>query len=195
MRAALVAVVGLFGLACTGVTGGACCSVEDILELQRQGVEPEVMIDAIRTSGTDLALSARDIADLSAAGVDRTVIDVLNGGPCVCADTEALVAEEEEQRGGTRPRPRTEPASLRLKVVYDGGRNFEVVNLSGTTYTNVTVILNGEWQYKLKRLPGGKADSMRFASFRSLKTGEELKNTKLRSVAITAAQGSYSQSF
>lgn len=188
----LAALVG-FTLACSGVSGGECCSVEDVLELQRQGVDPEVMIDAIRTSGTDLALSASDIADLTAAGVDRGVIDVLNGGPCVCQEDGEAQADDGE--APARSSKGKEVPPLRLRVVYTGGKSFEVVNLSSTTYTGVTVILNGQWQYKLKRLPGGKADVMRFGNFRSLKTGEELRKTKLRSITIRAAQGSYSQSF
>lgn len=190
MRAVAAAVLLGVGLACSGVGGGECCTVEDILELQRQGVDSAVMIDAIRTSGTDLALSATDIGDLTAAGVDRAVIDVLNGGPCVCMEEDAPEVEQAIEAAGA-----PDPSPLRLRVVYEGGKSFEVVNLSGTTYTDVTVVLNGAWQYRLKRLPGGKGDVMRFGNFRSLKTGEELKRTKLRTITIRAAQGSYSQSF
>ena len=180
---ALAAMLG-FGLACSGVPGGVCCSVEDILAMQQRGVPTEVMVDAIRTSGTDLALTARDIGDLTAAGVEREVIDVLNGGPCVCAEQP-------------EPRPRTEPegAALNVRVVHDGGKSFEVVNLSTVTYTDVVITINGEWRYQLKRLPAGKGDVMRFGNFRNTRTGEEMRNGKLRSVTVRARQGSYSQSF
>lgn len=182
--------VVLLGLACSGVPGGPCCSVEDILAMQQQGVATEVMIDAIRTSGTDLALTARDIGDLTAAGVDREVIDVLNGGPCVCA------AQPEPRPGSVIPEP-AEPdgASLNVRVVHDGGKSFEVVNLSSVTYTDVTVVINGEWKYQLKRLPAGKGDVMRYGNFRSMKTGEELRKGKLQTVTVRARQGSYTQSF
>lgn len=186
---AVCGVVFGLGFGCAGLLeGGAeCCTVDDIVAMHGQGVSNQVMIDAIRTAGRDLALSADDLTRLDAAGVDATVIDVLNGGPCVCA------APEETPAAAAAPSPKAN--GLRLRVVYKGGRTLEVVNLSSTTYTGVTVLLNGEYQYQLKRLPAGKTDVMRYGSFRSTRTGKELKKGKLQSVRITAKQGAYSQTF
>ena len=178
-------------LACGGVaTSTECCDVEGVIRMTEAGVDPAVIVDTLRTSGTDLELTDADVIRLAQAGVDREVIDVLNGGPCVCEalpePTEAVAAVDDGETGN----------SLRLAVNKTSSKSFEVVNLSSTPYTNVTVVLNGEYQYRLKKLAPNAGDSMRYANFVSRRTGQEPKGkTKLQSLAISADQGSFAKNF
>jgi len=163
-----------------------CCSVEDIVELHATGVSAELIIATIRTSGTDLDLTAAQISSMNTAGVPAEVIDVLNGGPCVCEEIPEPVADA----------PKEGPPPLNVTVKYSGGRSFELINLSQTQYTGLTLVINGEYQYRLKRLPAGGKDNIRLVTFVSRRTGEELKpKLGMKSLTVTADQGSWSKSF
>lgn len=190
-------IVGWLTLIACGGFGGdvvapACCSVDDVLRLTADGVTDEVIIDAIRTSRTDLDLSADDLTRLTEGGVSPPVIDVLNGGPCVCE-----VIPEPSPQPGVEPSPRPEPSGggLNVTVKYSGGKSFELVNLSKNEYTGLEILVNGEYQYRLKRLPPNSGDFVRLSSFVSRTTGAEPKGVKVERVQITADQGTYSRSF
>lgn len=190
-QVAILALLAWGVLACSGVaTPTVCCDVEGVIRMTEAGVEPAVIVDTLRTSGTDLDLSDADVIRLAQAGVDREVIDVLNGGPCVCEvptePEEAAVVVDDGETGN----------SLRLAVNKKGSKAFEVVNLSSTPYTNVTVVLNGEYQYRLKKLAPNAGDSMRYGNFVSRRTGQEpTGKTKLQSLAVSADQGSFAKYF
>lgn len=86
--------------------------------------------------------------------------------------------------------------SLRIAVNQTGRKSFEVVNLSNRDYTNVTIVMNGEFQYRLKKLKNNAGDAMRYANFRSRRDGSEPgRSDRLRSMVITSDQGRWSQSF
>ncbi|MBW2255833.1 MAG: hypothetical protein JRI25_14715 [Deltaproteobacteria bacterium] len=163
-----------------------CCSVEDIVKLHATGISDELIIATIRTSQTDLDLTAEQISLMNARGVTAEVIDVLNGGPCVCEEVPEPVAEV----------PKEGPPPLNVTVKYSGGRSFELINLSQTQYTGLTLVINGEYQYRLKRLPAGGNDNIRLVTFVSRRTGEELKpKLGMNSLTVTADQGAWSKSF
>lgn len=54
-------------------------SVAEVLDLSRQGVNEDIIIDRIKTSGTVLALSQNDISYLRQQGVSERVIAALQG--------------------------------------------------------------------------------------------------------------------
>jgi hypothetical protein len=192
-----LAICLLFALACGGAapvdedTDAPCCSVDDVVRLHREGVGDELILATLRTSATDVELSADDIVTLNDAGVSAEVIDVLNGGPCLC---EELPEPEPAASGG--PEPDDGPARLRLAVNWNGGRNMEVVNLGTADYTNVTMVINDEYQYRLKKLKGNAGDFVRFKSFVSRRTGAEAKGKiDMKKIVITADQGIYSRTW
>jgi len=198
-RAAAVLLVLGFTLACGGWLAPGeddpleeedqpCCSVQDIIDLHQSGVTSELIIATIRTSGTDLDLTADEITSMDAVGVPAEVIDVLNGGPCICEEIPEPVADADP--GGEGPPP------LNVTVRYSGGRSFELINLSKTQYTGLTLVINGEYQYRLKRLPPGGNDSIRLVSFVSRSNGEEMKpKVGMKTLTVTADQGSWSKSW
>lgn len=186
-----------FALACGGLTpveedtDAPCCSVDDVVRLRMEGVSDEVVIATLRTSGTDLDLTTDDIITMTNAGVSPEVIDVLNGGPCVCEE----LPEPEPLPVATKGKP-AGPPPLRLAVKYTGGKNMEVVNLGTRDYTNVTMVINDEYQYRLKKLKGNAGDYIRFKSFVSRRTGAEAKGKiKMRKIVISADQGVYSRTW
>ncbi len=188
-----------FALACGGAapveveedTDAACCSVDDVIQLHQEGVDDALIIATLRTSGTDVDLTTDDIVTLNNAGVSGEVIDVLNGGPCLCED----IPEPEPVPTGGSPAP-TGPPPLRLAVKWNGGRNMEVVNLSKGDYTNVTMVINDEYQYRLKKLKANAGDFIRFKSFVSRRTGAEAKGKlDMKKIWISADQGSYSRTW
>ncbi|MEZ4322987.1 MAG: hypothetical protein R3F61_36310 [Myxococcota bacterium] len=196
-RLALGSALLVASLACGGAVpvagvGSPCCSIDDVIRLTQEGVSDELIIYTIRTSGTDLDLSADDIVLLTNHQVSPEVIDVLNGGPCVCEAREEPV--EPAPTGGTQPEP-VGAKSLHVAVKYSGGKSMEVVNLSKTDYTNVTVVINDEYQYRLKKLKANAGDFMRFSSFILRRTGAEGKKIDVKTVSITADQGTYTRSF
>ena len=197
--AVALAICFVFALACGGAapveedTDAPCCSVNDVIRLHQEGVEDAVIIATLRTSGTDLALTTDDIVAMNNAGVSGEVIDVVNGGPCVCE--EIPEPEPLPVAAGPSPAP-SGPAKLRLAVNWNGGRNMEVVNLGTKDYTNVTMVINDEYQYRLKKLKGNAGDFVRFKSFISRRTGAEAKGKlEMRKIVITADQGSYSRTW
>ena len=183
--------LGLSLVACSGVmstepavvaeSAGPCCSVDDVIRLTADGVDKQVIIDTLHTSGTDLALTADDIARMSAASVDPLVIDVLNGGPCVCEKPPEPVAA-------------TEPATINVAAKYTGGGTFELVNLSTHNYTSLKLVANGSYQYRLKKLPAGTSDSIRLSTFVSTADGRALKGD-MTSLFVTSDQGVWSKTF
>jgi hypothetical protein len=187
----------VFCLACAGLptesSGPPCCSLEDVIRLTTEGVSDELIINTLRTSGTDLDLSADDVVRLTEAGVSPEVVDVLNGGPCVC---EPIEMPEPMVAGEPGPSPKPDAArSLHIAVNYSGGKSMEIVNLSKNDYTNVTLVVNDEYQYRVKKLKGNAGDFMRFSSFVSRRTGAEAKKIDMKSIVITADQGTYSRTF
>lgn len=189
-----------FLFACSGLKeatqSSACCSVDDVIEMTASGVEPQVINDAIRTSGTDLDLSAEDITRMAASDVDATVIDTLNGGPCECVgDAVPAVADPQPTLSPATATPDAVPKGLNVAVKYSGGKSFELVNLSNTTYTGLSLVVNNEFQYGLKKLPKKSADNIRMSTFVSRKTGASAKKVKIKTIYVSADQGTYSRSF
>ena len=174
----------------------------DVITLTQEGVEPEVIIAAIRTSGTDLPLTAADLTTMSEAGVDPEVIDVLNGGPCVCEPLPEPVPEPvavTPKPGAPPPPPRAPeetPGKMNVAIKYSGGRSFDLVNLSRTkTYTGLTLTANGEYVYHLRKLVANSVDRVRLVSFVSKKSGKEMKKVDLKTLSISSNEGSFSKSF
>ncbi|MEZ4321724.1 MAG: hypothetical protein R3F61_29890 [Myxococcota bacterium] len=90
------------------------------------------------------------------------------------------------------PSPAASP--LKLAVNVTGKKTFELVNLSQSDYTNVTVVLNGEYQYRVKKLVRNAGDSMRYGNFVSRRTGAEPdRKVELKSIQVTTDQGSWSR--
>lgn len=54
-------------------------SMQQIIDLSRQGVNENVIIDRIRLSNTKFALTAQDISYLKSQGVSDTVINAMQG--------------------------------------------------------------------------------------------------------------------
>ena len=85
---------------------------------------------------------------------------------------------------------------LDITVNVTGKKTFEVVNLSKRDYTNVTVVMNGEYQYRLKKLNASAGDSMRYGNFVSRRSGAPpTRKVRLSSLTIQADQGSWSRRF
>lgn len=186
--AALVGLIlGVFGCAGIGTEPEhPCCTVGDVMSLHADGVEDDVIIAAIRASGTDLELSAPEIHKLSLAGVSPAVIDALNGGPCVCG-AEAL-------QPGRDPVP-VDGDGLHVAVKYNGGKNFELVNQSSQEYTELHLVVNGDYEHQIKRLPPKAGDFVRLSAFVSRTTGEEGRGITMETLEITADQGTFSREF
>jgi hypothetical protein len=204
LRAALL-LAAFAALACAGVTTpptalveveptapiGPCCTVDDVIEMTASGVEPGVITDALYASGLPLDVSSDDIVRMSAAGVARPVIDAIQGGPYTCTPAPRPAP----RAAVATPSPVSEGApALNVTAKYSGGRTFELMNLSTLEYTNLVLVANGEYQYRLKRLPPGSSDNMRLVSFVSRQNGQELKDD-LKSIAIRSDQGSWSKGF
>lgn len=189
-RSALVLVVGaLFG--CAGVLpmdGTACCTVDELVELHGQGVEPGVLIDTLRTSGTDLDLTADDIVRLTQAGVPRAVIDVANGGPCVCGDTVVAPEPTAPRRPGDDT-PLVATPGVQLEMHYAGGKSFKLENRTTTSYTNLKLVLNGTYQYRLDRLNPRDSRFVRIARFTDMTTAATATGVKLESLVVQCDQG------
>lgn len=179
------------GLGCAGLGGGdepECCTVDDVITLTQDGVPDEVILDAIRTSGTDLSLSALDLKRLADGGVSPTVIDVLNGGPCVCVDDPVVPTP-------TTPGPMPTGRSLDVTVKYNGGKNFELVNRSKDAYTHLVLMVNDDYEYQLERLAPNTGQFVRLGSFVSTVSGEDGKGVVMEKIVVTADQGSYFRTF
>jgi hypothetical protein len=63
----------------TPQTPAATMSVAEVLDLTRQGINEDIIIDRIRTSGTVLTLSQSDTSYLRQQGVSEKVIAALAG--------------------------------------------------------------------------------------------------------------------
>ncbi len=201
-RGSVVALLLFVVLACGGTPApepapGECCTVDDVIRLTSDGMSDELIIATLRTTGVDLALTADDITHMQTSGVSEQVIDVANGGPCVCEE----IPEPPPVATASTPRPpgpAPEPAAagLKLAVKYGGGKSFELVNLSTRNYTNVTVLVNDEYQYRLKKLKANAGDFMRLHSFISRKTGAEAsKKLRMKKIHVKCDQGTYSRTF
>ena len=166
---------------------GPCCSVDDVIQLTAEGVDKTVIIATLRTAGVDLALTADDITRMTAASVDAEVIDVLNGGPCVCEEPPPVAVA----KAAGAP---SEPVSINVTAKYGGGGTFELVNLSTTDYTGLKLVANGSYQYRLKRLPAGTSDSIRLSTFVSTSDGRALKGD-MTSLFVSSDQGTWSKTF
>ncbi|MCB9678237.1 MAG: hypothetical protein H6737_24260 [Alphaproteobacteria bacterium] len=106
---------------------------------------------------------------------------------------EPVAAAVEPSSVAVAPPPVAAAAGLDLAVKVTGRKTFELVNLSKQDYTNVTVVLNGEYQYHLKKLVGNAGDSMRYGNFVSRRTGAAPSGKEaIHSVFVKSDQGSWS---
>jgi hypothetical protein len=165
--------------ACHG--DGRCCDADDVLLMDAMGISDVAMIEAIETDTLELVVSGEDLARLRQAQVSEEVI-------------EALVGVEPEA-----PAPSAAPAPppLDVSMTYSpGDRSFVLNNHSTTKYTTLVLTANGEYVYRLKRLPVGAEDSVRLSTFISRNSGEPLKaKDGITTMYISADQGVWSKRF
>ena len=161
-----------------------CCTADwAIARTQHQVPVTRSLHDAMM-KGANEALSASDLERMNAAGVPAELVHTLNGGPCACG---ADVSSDASTPSG--------PPPLQIQVKDPGGRRFEVMNLSNREYTNVTITVNDEYVYSLRKLKERAGDSISVGSFTSKKNGSELKKGEMKRMYIRSDQGVWSGTF
>lgn len=167
-----------------------CCSLDDVMEMHKAGVDDDLIIVSLKNSATPIEPSARDLINLSEAGVSKRVVQVMMG-----EDPEAAVAEADlaaEVAATKRPPP------LPLIVSYvQGAKRFTVTNTGSSTLTGIVMTANDQYVYALPiPLPPGNPDTVKVGSFTSRATGHKLYPAEgLKKLHIKARQGSWSQRF
>lgn len=160
----------------------ACCDADDVLLMAAMGLSDEAMIVAIETDTLELVVPEEDVLRLQQAEISQEVIDALVG-------TEEATAAA----GVEAPAPPALDVSMTYKP---GARSFVLNNHSTTQYTTLVLTANGDYVYRLKRLPVGAEDSIRLSSFTSRSSGEELKaKVGIQSMYVSADQGVWSKRF
>ncbi len=159
---------------------GECCDTEDVLLMSAMGLSDEAMIAAIETDTVDFEVPEADVLRLQEAQISQDVIDALVG--------KAPAAT-------TQGAPKVPP--LDVSMTYTAGaRTFVLNNHSAKTYTTLVLTANGEYVYRLKKLPVGAEDSIRLSTFTSRNSGQSLKAKEgIRTMYISADQGVWSKSF
>ena len=159
-----------------------CCTADWAIARTQDQVPVTRSVHDAMMKGANEALSANDLERMNAASVPAELIHTLNGGPCGC------------DIGNATPTA-SGPPPLQLQVKDPDGRRFELMNLSNTEYTNVTITVNDEYVYSLKRLKERAGDSISVGSFTSKKNGSELKKGEMKRMYIRADQGVWSSTF
>jgi hypothetical protein len=169
-----------------------CCSLDDVMEMHKAGVDDDLIIVSLKNSATPIEPSARDLINLSEAGVSKRVVQVMMG-----EDPEAAVAVDDGGPLHGRATKRT-PPPLPLIVSYvQGAKRFTVTNTGSSTLTGIVMTANDQYVYALPiPLPPGNPDTVKVGSFTSRATGHKLYPAEgLKKLHIKARQGSWSQRF
>jgi hypothetical protein len=199
-RTATVLVLSLgliLSLACGGLGGEAepcpepepcptddrCCDADDVLLMSAMGLSDAAMLEAIETDTLEVIVSGEDISRLQQAEISQEVIDALVGAKPAAQTKTGKAAPE--------------VPTLDVSMTYSpGDRSFVLNNHSNTQYTTLVLTANGEYVYRLKRLPVGAEDSIRLVSFVSRDSGQELQpKVGIQKMYITSDQGTWYKSF
>jgi hypothetical protein len=154
-----------------------------LIELSAEGLEDEAIIARI-TEGAGPVLPR-----LREAGLSKGVIKAWLEPP---PSTEAP--------------PEVKPVRLPITMRYTSAKNsFELINMGDSDLTGLTVMLNGEFKYRLPvPLRPNKPDSIKLASARSIKTGDRMhdpgappfiKAKVVTKIVVRCDQGSWQKSF
>lgn len=175
-----------------------CCSIEDVVEMTKAGVDDELIITSIANTAQPIEPTAQDLITLSEAGVSKPVIQVLMGEDpeeVAAAEAEAEAKKAEAKKEAEKPKG---PPPLSITVAYTpGAKKFTITNTGGKTYTGLVLTANGDYVYALPiPLPPGNPDSIRVGSFTSRATGHKLHpNEGLQRLHVKAQQGTWSRRF
>ncbi len=178
-----------------------CCSIDDVIEMSKAGVDEELIIASVHKSEVDVEIGARELIRLNDAGVSKPVQQALMGDdPQVveeAAQAEVQKAQAEQKAAEQAARPQG-PPPLQLSVEYSpGSKSFKLTNTGTVSYTGVVITANGQYVYALPvQLPPRDPDGIKLSSLNSSRTGQRLHpNEGLHKLHVKADHGSWSKRF
>ncbi len=151
-----------------------CCSIAQIEDLCRSGVSETVIFSTLDTALVVPTPRAEEVVQLSTAGCPDAVILKLQG-------------EEPPEDDAAEEAP---PPTLDVDII-QGKAFIDLRSLTDRQLTRLTLVVNGQYSYKLSKLAPRDTDSIRKGSFKD-KNGTKF-NGNIKRIYIRADQGVYSQ--